>query len=76
MQNGKGDTSQVTYADPAKPGKKSLLLPEGMIWLETGTGEKGASTSAQAKTPGFEAWVAAAGLMAVVYLMRRRNEEA
>ena len=76
VQNGKGDTSQVTYADPAKSGKKSLALPEGEIWLETDAGGKAPAENAQTKTPGFEAWVAAGGLMAVVYLMRWRNEEA
>jgi hypothetical protein len=60
--------SEVTYINPAR-GIGRLAIPEGEIKIAVPSQKPG-------KTPGFEGWVAIVGIIAMMCLLRRHNEEA
>jgi hypothetical protein len=70
-------TSQVNYADPTKAARKTVLLPEGTIWIESGSPTssetKGTSGSTEPKQqPSVGMAASLIGLLSVAYLLRRK----
>jgi hypothetical protein len=60
--------SEVDYTEEGNI-RKAIELPEGTIWIVPGSGEPSGSRT---RTPGFEAWALILGMLAAVYVMKRR----
>ncbi len=62
--------SEVDYVDPETGDQVSVLIPEGGIRIVPGA--KSATSATSNGIPGFSAWIGGMGLLAAVYLFRKR----